>query len=57
MSTKNINELSKKQKIEERISFFMNSIRSSTSKNINKTNYTFETQENNHNINEIYPKT
>ena len=57
MSTKNINEISKKQKIEERISFFMNNIRSSKSKNINKTNYTFETQENNHNTNEIYPKT
>ena len=33
MSTKNLNDNSKKQKIEERISFFMNNIRSSKSKN------------------------
>ena len=57
MSTKNLNDNSKKQKIEERISFFMNNIRSSKSKNINKTNYTYETQENNRNTNEKYPKT
>ena len=57
MSTKNLNDNSKKQKIEERISFFMNNIRSSKSKNINKANYTYETQENNRNTNEKFSKT
>ena len=57
MSLKNLNEFTKKQKIQERISFFMNNNRSSKSKLTNKTINTFQSQENNKNTIENFPKT
>ena len=53
MNSKNSNKLSKKQKIEERISFFMNNKHSSKSKQINNTmNNTLKSKENKINSNE-----
>ena len=53
MNSKNSNKLSKKQKIEERISFFMNNKHSSKSKQINNTiNNALKSKENKINSNE-----
>ena len=57
MNSKNPNMLNKKQILQERISFFMNSNHSSKSKNINKNTNTYESEENDINIIENHSKT
>ena len=56
MNLKN-NKLSKKQKIQERISFFMNNNHSSKTKKVNNATNSSINNENNTNIFENYPKT
>jgi Dullard-like phosphatase family protein len=57
MNSKNSNKLSKKQKIQERISFFMNNNRSSKTKQVNNETNSSKYNENITNIFENYPKT
>ena len=57
MNSKNSNNLIKKRKIQERISFFMNNNRSSKAKQLNNRANTSNSRENSTNIYENYPKT
>ena len=57
MNSKNSENLMKKQKLQERITFFINNNRSSKRKKSNYTNNTYEEKENNENIIKNHKKT